>query len=411
MTHSDQMLQTVAEAYVRCALGVGLHDADYVDAYHGPPSWNDEVAHEHPVLDELQRRARSLIAELEATPSVESEGILLQRHRYLLTQLRAMAARIDFLLGRRLPFDQESRLVYDAVAPAHETEHFDATLTELSALLPGPGSVQSRYERFRSAFMIPADRVDRVFRAAIEEARRRTRTRIGLPEEESFQLEYVTGKSWSGYNWYKGESHSLIQINTDFPISIDRAVDLASHEGYPGHHVYNTLMEQTLLRARGWMEFSVYALFSPQSLVAEGTANFGIAMAFPGPERVTFEREVLFPAAGLDPAQAEHYYRVHDIVQKLSYAGNEAARRYLDGSMTRDEAAGWLERYALMSPERAQQRTRFFDQYRSYVINYNLGQDIVGRYIELKSGADPEKRWQVFTTLLTTPQVPSALVA
>ena len=30
-----------------------------------------------------------------------------------------------------------------------------------------------------------------------------------------------------------------------------------------------------------------------------------------------------------------------------------------------------------MSNERAQQRVRFFDQYRSYVINYNLGKDMV----------------------------------
>ena len=132
-------------------------------------------------------------------------------------------------------------------------------------------------------------------------------------------------------------------------------------------------------------------------------------MAFPGPERVAFERAVLFPAAGMDPSGAELYYKVHDIVLKLNYAGNEAARRYLDGSITRDEAARWLVHYALMSPERAQQRTRFFDQYRSYVINYNLGQDMVGRYIEARAGTDPEQRWRVFESILTTPQVPSGL--
>ena len=95
-------------------------------------------------------------------------------------------------------------------------------------------------------------------------------------------VEYVTDKSWSGYNWYKGGFHSLIQVNTDLPIFIDRAIDLACHEGYPGHHVYNTLLEKHLVRDRGWIEFSVYPLFSPQSLIAEGTANFGIEVAFPG---------------------------------------------------------------------------------------------------------------------------------
>jgi hypothetical protein len=57
-----------------------------------------------------------------------------------------------------------------------------------------------------------------------------------LPAEESFTLEYVTNQPWSGYNWYKGHYTSLIQINTDLPVAISRALDLACHEGYPGHH-------------------------------------------------------------------------------------------------------------------------------------------------------------------------------
>src|SRR5436189_3264532 len=32
---------------------------------------------------------------------------------------------------------------------------------------------------------------------------------------------------------------------------------LAAHEGYPGHHVYNVLLEKNLLQDRGWIEFSV----------------------------------------------------------------------------------------------------------------------------------------------------------
>ena len=68
-------------------------------------------------------------------------------------------------------------------------------------------------------------------------------------------------------------------------------MNLAAHEGYPGHHVYNVLLEKNLLHDRGWVEFSVYPLFSPQSLIAEGSANYGIEVAFPGDERVAFERE------------------------------------------------------------------------------------------------------------------------
>ena len=148
--------------------------------------------------------------------------------------------------------------------------------------------------------MIPRDRLGRVFELAIAECRRRTLQHVELPAAESFTVEYVTGKSWSGYNWYHGNYRSLIQVNTDLPIFIDRAIDLACHEGYPGHHVYNALLEKNLMRDRGWSEFSVYALFSPQSLIAEGTANYGIEVAFSDDERRAFERDVLFPAAGLE---------------------------------------------------------------------------------------------------------------
>ena len=191
------------------------------------------------------------------------------------------------------------------------------------------------------------------------------------------------------------------------PIYVDRAIDLACHEGYPGHHVYNVLLEKNLLRDRGWQEFSVYALFSPQSLIAEGTANYGIEVAFPRAARVDFERRVLFPAAGLNPENAVQYYDVMALVDKLSYAGNEAARRYLDGTIDAKAAADWLVKYGLYSPPRAEQRVRFVDQYRSYVINYNLGKDMVASFIESR-GPD---RWAEFARLISSPRLPSSLAA
>ncbi|HKO02226.1 MAG TPA: hypothetical protein VJ032_11055, partial [Thermoanaerobaculia bacterium] len=98
-----------------------------------------------------------------------------------------------------------------------------------------------------------------------------------------------------------------------------------------------------------------------------------------------------------------------DLVGKLSYAGNEAARRYLDGEINAQQAAEWLTKYALMSPPRAAQRVKFIDQYRSYVINYNLGKDLVKAYVERHAGNDREKRWQAFEQLLSTPRLPADL--
>jgi len=252
--------------------------------------------------------------------------------------------------------------------------------------------------------------LDTVFQLAIKECRAQTLTHVLLPPNESFTVEYVTNKPWGGYNWYKGNFHSVIQVNTDLPVYIERAVDLAAHEGYPGHHVYNSLLEKHLVRDRGWVEFSVYALFSPQSLIAEGTANFGRDVAFPTEiDRMKFEKEVLFPAAGIDASRAEEYYAVQDLIKQLDYAVNEAARRLINGEIDESAAVQWLQKYAVMEPARAQQRVKFIQRYRSYVINYNLGEDMVRRYIERRSGTNPEKRWSEFAKLLSSPRLPSGL--
>ena len=104
-------------------------------------------------------------------------------------------------------------------------------------MLPGEDPVAARYIRYRSEFVIPAEKLSAVFAAAIAAGKTRTAAHISLPEGESFVVEFVTDKPWSGYNWYKGHFRSVIQVNTSLPIYIDRAVDLACHEGYPGHHV------------------------------------------------------------------------------------------------------------------------------------------------------------------------------
>src|SRR5688572_18175510 len=274
-------MNTLGERYVRLVLAMGQHDADYVDAYYGPPEWRKEVDAQKRPLAEITADAEVLAKEIAAAaPPASADELTRLRHEYLARQLQSLRARAAMLTGTQLTFDEESKALYDAVAPTHTEAEFATVLAALEAKLPGAGPLVDRYDEFRKGFIIPKDRLDAVFKAAIDGCRTRTLQHIQLPPDESFTVEYVTGKSWSGYNWYQGNYRSLIQVNTDLPIYIDRAIDLACHEGYPGHHVYNVLLEKNLVRDRGWVEFSVYPLFSPQSLIAEGTANFGIEVAF-----------------------------------------------------------------------------------------------------------------------------------
>ncbi len=404
-------MNRVAERYVKLVLAVGRHDADYVDAFYGPPEWKAEAQAGKRPLAGIGAEADSLLGEIARIPAAGEDAMAALRRSYLVKQLESLAARVAMLSGRKMSFDEESKALYDAVAPPVSEEELRRVNEELSRLLPGEGPLAQRYDAFRERFVIPRDRLDAVFTAAISAARERTKAHIALPPGEAFTVEYVTGKSWGAYNWYRGDFRSLIQVNTDLPIYIDRALDLACHEGYPGHHVYNVLLEKNLVRDRGWIEFTVYPLFSPQSLIAEGSANFGIDVAFPEEERAAFERNVLFPLAGLDTALVDRYEAMLRLTERLTYAGNEAARRYLDGRIGRAAAAAWLVEYAATPPARAVKQVSFIEQYRSYVVNYNLGKDLVRRYIEGNGGTgdDPEARWREFARLLSSPRLPSDL--
>ena len=408
-------MDDIAEDYVKLVLEIGQYDSDFVDAYYGPEDWKPQSdtavnVEDIPAKDFIDR-CHALHSQLTKIDSSQLAEIEKMRYIMLTKQIHAVATKVNMLDGKLLTFDEEALALYDAEPPHHEAAYFDDLLEKLNDKLPGEGSMAERYEAFSKDFIIPKDKLDTVFQTAINEARERTNQHYDLPNNESFTVEYVTDKAWSGYNYYKGNSYSLIQINTDFPIFIERAIDLACHEGYPGHHVFNAMLEKNLVVERGWKEFSVYPLFSPQSLIAEGSANYGIAVAFPGKERLRFEKEVLFPLAGIDSSKANLYYEIQELRSKLNYAGNEAARKYLNGEINRDEAAAWLTKYLLYEPDRAQQRTRFIDKYRSYVINYNLGKDLVAQYVENLGGTaeNPDKRWEIFGDVLSTPRSASLL--
>jgi hypothetical protein len=118
-----------------------------------------------------------------------------------------------------------------------------------------------------------------------------------------------------------------------------------------------------------------------------------------------FEKNTLFKLAKLKVTDVDRYYQLLALQDELKYAGNEVARRYLDKEISRDQAIEWLIKYTLTSKEGAKKSTEFYDKYRSYVINYNLGKDIVKQYIETSS-ISHNVRWENFERLLSEPMLP-----
>jgi hypothetical protein len=403
-----ESLDSIAGDYVKLQLAIGEKEEGYIDAYYGPPEWQAEAKLAPRPLPELAARAGVLAVRLRSLDDRRLDPMERRRRDFLLAQLKAASTRLRMMQGEKLAFADEAEGLFGIRPELKPLSAFDPVLARLDRLVPGKGALADRVDAFQERFTIPRDRLEPVMRAAIDECRRRTVRHIPLPANERFTLEFVTGKSWGGYNWYKGDANSLIQINTDLPVRIGRAVDLGCHEGYPGHHVYNLLLEEKLAKGRGWVEFTLYPLYSPQSFIAEGSANYGIELAFPGDEQLAFETRTLYPLAGLSPAGAPQFLALQQATQELAGARFTIAADYLDGRITRARAVELTRKYQLVSAARAEKSVSFIDQYRSYVINYGLGLDMVRRAVE-RAGSDPAARWAAMTKLLSEPTLPGDL--
>lgn len=405
-----ETIDTLAADYVKLTLEADTHEAGYVDAYYGPADLQAAAKANPRSVETLLAETRSLIAKTDNVLRMIKNAEQVRRLQYLRGALVAAETRLQMIGGKKFSFMEEAQGLFATQPEIKPLSYYDGILDKLDHLVPGSGPLAERVDAFNDRYIIPRDRLRPVFEAAIAECKRRTQQYIKLPAGESFTLEFVTGKSWSGYNYYQGGYKSLIQVNTDLPVRISRAVDLGCHEGYPGHHVLNLMTEQKLVREKGWKEFEINPLYSPTSVISEGSANYGIELAFPGAGKLQFEREVIYPLAGLDPKTAQAYDDVLRATDALVGARRTIAKMYLDGEITREQAVALTQKYQLVSRARAEQSISFTDQYRSYVINYSWGKDLVKAAIE-RGNPDAKTRWQRMEAILSEPTLPSDLVA
>jgi hypothetical protein len=407
-TPASGALDKIAVSFVHLTLEAGQREDGYVDAYYGPKEWEAAAKANPRPVSVLRKEADKLQADLAKVADKSLSPDERRRKAFLKGQLRAAQTRLAMIAGEKFSFEDEAEGLFSVRPVLKPLKSYDPILARIEKLVPGKGDLAARVDAFQNKYVIPTDKVDAVMKAGIAACKAKTEQHIKLPADERFDMEFVTKKPWSGYNWYKGNAHSLIQINTDLPIYISRALDLGCHEGYPGHHVLNAMLEQKLTKGKGWVEFSVYPLFSPQSFIAEGSANFGITLAFPGQAKTDFERDKLYPLAGLDPASAKAYGELQDAKGALASASNTVAADYLGGRMTKEQAVQALMKYSLYSRGGAEKRVSFIETYRSYVINYNIGQDMVRDHV-YRAGKSQDARWKAMERVVSEPTTPADL--
>jgi len=398
-------IDSLARDYVRLVLEIDTHEPGYVDAYYGPKDWRTAAKASPRSLEDLKAAADRLLTQLNGLDSTDKDSIA--RGRVLAANVASARFRLDMIDGARAPFVEEAERLFALRPDLKPLSDYDVALARIEELIPGRGALAERVQLFRSRFAIPADKVDDVMRAAIAECRKRTLAYISLPEGESFTMELVKDKSWGAYNYYLGGNHSRIQINTDLPVSIGQALVLGCHEGYPGHHVQG-IYDERAYRAKGWAEYSVAPLYAPAAPIKEGGADFGVDLAFPGNERLEFERQVLYPLAGLDPATAPAFDALRRATAELDGALLTISQMHLDRAVTREEAIDLVAKYKLVARVAAEQSLDFETEYRSYVINYASGETLVRDYVD-RVGSDPAARWAAYELVMSTPMLPADL--
>jgi hypothetical protein len=412
---SDDAIDSLAKEYVRLVLCVGRYVPDYVDAYFGPVELKEAAAREEVEKGFPYQRlcldAERLLSAMhseEGRPTSDSDKL---RLAYMTGQLDALRAVLDIHRGNKLPFDQEVAVVYGVRAPRRDSVYYEELLAELDSLLPGEGDLTSRFIEFRDKFLVPSPFIDTVLKCCFSECRERTRHFVAMPQGEFVRVELVGGQSWGGYNWYMGDLESLVQFDTTSLPNLESVLELAAHEGYPGHHLSNIVREKHLVKDSGWVEFSVCLLFCPQSVLDEGLACVAPDLVLPLKERISFFKTTIFPILGLDTSLAEPYCRVTEARKRLDEVDLDIARNYLDGTFDSTRAINWLCRYTLTSRDGALRSLRFTEDYRSYQVTYTVGEELVRGYMTRHGGTpdNPGKQWGLFYRLISSPLLPADL--
>lgn len=377
-----------ARRFVTLALTLTRLDGQEIDAYFGPPNLKPPDGGATPSPDSLRDALLRLRADLKAdAPSPRRDRL---------------AARVDHLIAlagilrspRRLSFTQEARQVYGVTLPAQNIAALGRVRAELARLLPGGGSLTARVDAFRDRFLIPEAKRKAVFQRALAECRARTAPHWPLPRGEKLDVEWRDGAG-AAWHRYAGRGRSMLRINPAAVAYPGTALDVACHEAYPGHHAQFLMMAAQ--KGGIAVEDTVVILRSPEQVLREGAASYGVDLAFPQEDRVAFTRNILFPMAGFAPAEAEKYVRVHRLVGELALSVMPILRDYRDGKVRFDKAAAALEHDALIPSPRA--LLQFTDALGAYTTGYTVTRDLVRDCVEAR-GAKGDDRWTVLRAIV-----------
>ncbi|MCI0648600.1 MAG: hypothetical protein L0346_27420 [Chloroflexi bacterium] len=390
-------LDNFGRDYLRLTLEIHKHIDGYIDAYIGPPELKAEV-------EAGQKKApAALLDDLARLQEMVPAGDP-AHHAFLVATLRAIECTLRLLNGEQFEYLDEVNRLFDIRPELVDETHFTQAHQELDTLLPGDTPLPERIEARRQQYEVATGRLLSLLEMARDETRRRTAAFFDLPAGEAVEVRLTNHQPWSAYNWYLGHGRSLIEVNTDVPVSALSIADLFAHEGYPGHHTEHILKEKMLYWGKGYAEEASLLLHSPAAVINEAVATTAIEIIFPDKSHYDWTNEALLPVAGLHGEPAGYLRRLSQAQRSLRYVSGNAAILYHTGRLAKEQTVEYIQTYALTTPARAEKSFSFISHplFRAYTFTYTWGYDL------LEQAADGDKT-PLFRRLLTEQLLPSQL--
>jgi hypothetical protein len=365
-------LDAAADGYARAAVALARHDPQLVEDWRGPAEWQRSARQPVAVIaDRIRALQRTLAVDWPAADPPAS------RHRYLQGQLRALDLAARRLLGESTSFDEEVREGLGLTLALPDPAALATAVKEVDTLLPPGETLGSRYAAYRRGFAVPRDRGDAVMHAALDACRQAAEELVSAADG-TIELAFVSGISWDATARPLGDDRTRIEINSDVPLDLTRALRLACHEGYPGHHLQHLLMAERDSDRPRPPERWLTPGFGPHVLIAEGAAEAAADIVMPAGRRARVYRDVLAPAAGMAGGRFETLARIEDLAARLELAATPIARNYVDGRISREEAVARLGRETAID---ADQFLAFVDRRRARAIAYPEGRRVLGDHL------------------------------
>ena len=398
-TAKSDSIDEVARDYVVLALRVKQIEPDWIEAPEVPAQIRAEAEQAQLDSPALIDRAGLLIDRLDKI-AIPSDRLLAERHEWLRANLVSLRMQLQAKAGTKLAVQEEVKLRYGFNPDFRPLSSYDPILARLDSQLPGSGMLSERIARMRQATIVPPDRVPAVQAAAFAECKRRAAQHVRLPKGESVEVRWIENSLFAGSNTFKGNGHSVAEFSRDYRWELDQLLWVTCHEVYPGHHVHFATQSAELFHRRGWPEFSLSQNYGPTVPGAEAIAEYGVGLTFPIEDRIRFERDVLYPLAGLKMQNPAAWRAFWSAKPDMLGASASVAADYLNGRLNKEQAEQAFIKYRMMTPEGAKKIIAILDQIGSYVIASDVGWMTIDR--RMRNRTQPE-RWRAFQRVLQEP--------